>query len=164
MQGCSNSLSSVLSQCGQQHCLYPGPFPFLPPSFPRSLLGPATLVMRAEYTIRACHTLTAGAAPLPRLGYRLKHLLINTDLPLQPLSTHTHMHSPTFFYWLHSANKWCCVARVPPPLHFQKGPQLCFSPFVWLENTGSSYSILHAPLSSSGCEVERATREKNEDI
>lgn len=73
-----------------------------PSSLPRSLLGPATLVMRAEYTIRACHTLTAGAAPLPRLGYRLKHLLINTDLPLLPLSTHTcmHAHAHTYSRWL----------------------------------------------------------------
>lgn len=106
--------------------------PSSPFSLLRSLLGPATLVMRAEYTIRACHTLTAGAAPLPRLDYRLKHLLINTDLPLLPLSTHTRMHAhthllPLAFIGLHSANKWWCVTKVPPP--FSKRPSIMFFSF-----------------------------------
>lgn len=123
--------------------------PSSPSSLPRSLLGPATLVMRAEYTIRACHTPTAGAAPLPRLGYRLKHLLINTDLPLLPLSTHTRMHTHAHTI----SSRWLLLAAFS--LHFQKGPQLCFSPFVWPENTGGSYSILHTPLSSNGGRVGR---------
>lgn len=62
----------------------------LPPSCSAALCGPATLVMRPECTIRACHTPTAGAAPQPRPGYRLKHPLINTVLPLPPQHTRTH--------------------------------------------------------------------------
>lgn len=94
------SPSSVLSRCGQRHCLYPCPHPTtttsiisslsLPPSCSAALCGPATLVMRPECTIRACHTPTAGAAPQPRPGYRLKHPLINTVLPLPPQHTRTH--------------------------------------------------------------------------
>ncbi len=107
---------SVLSCCGQRHCLYPctpppptphpnhhhnlhhllALAPSLPPSLPPScstaLCGPATLVMRPECTIRACHIPTAGAAPQPRPGCRLKHPLINTVLPLPP--QHTCIHPP----------------------------------------------------------------------
>ncbi len=96
------SPSSVLSRCGQRHCLYPWPPTTtttsiisslsLPPSCSTALCGPATLVMRPECTIRACHTPTAGAAPQPRPGYRLKHPLINTVLPLPP--QHTCIHPP----------------------------------------------------------------------
>lgn len=109
------SPSSVLSHCGQRHCLYPcilTPPPttttttsiisslLFPPSCSATLCGPATLVMRPECTIRACHTPTAGAAPQPRPGYRLKHPLINTVLPLP--AQHTHAYIPLLFLSLPS--------------------------------------------------------------
>lgn len=95
-----------------------------------SVCGPATAVMRPECTIRACHTPTAGAAPQPRPGYRLKHPLINTVLPLPP--RHARTPSSSCLSPPHSANKKV-ACRVASIIFFS----FCTGPFVY--NTATAF-------------------------